>query len=1179
MSKDLQATYHTISIQSIFQAEDTQGIISHITSFLKNAKDKELGIILPTAFMAEQFYKRFKDFMDSTQTQMYCFYNITLDSLHSNTYDTKHQSKSIHIEYLNQDTPNPLENFIQKVSKEAKKQREGKLKDTQKKLKKSYSFFDDLEELEYINLSVSDTMKADFDDRASSDSLGIRLIKEFFIELIEHVSKHYETYIEDKEIQGEKLRDIKTRLWKARNEILQNLSDTDRQKGDDETRAALLIALKVGIAILGVCFAIGSGGAFMLLALSIGSLSLAREIPEITQELQILQNNKYYRAIAIPILNTLFGDVAYAMALCMIEFRGFMLFDSDGNFLDLSGISTECLFAFQEKTFDYTPMCNQVIKGRYNGKMQDIIDTLKGDSFVRAEHNDFSYMSISPLNRNANTKSPSYELFDALQRSYVNLVYITHPIFSSNILANTIKSKNTTSQDHKNYVIIAPPPSKKQAGSTEAMMNTLGTRIEGRPEPPKPLYNDTQDYSAYIHKEDTNYDELFLQITPFVKIDQERKGDYKRVLSQADKDYIQTLMIQEQDIESIKEMQKNIMKETIAYYKQLFDSVHYETKSVNDDMVFGGVRYIYTLENILLKALILYCIEQEGVEITQGFWTKVIYAKTQEVEFEIRSRKTQFVVAYNQLFIPVDILDLKEQIKQAIQAYQENEINDCTIMLGGSLGNVAIMPFSQNAQKLSFAFANKMIEQDIQIDDTHIQQALPLMFQSIAQNILTNLLPTTKIFFADTESKKLEALSIIFVTFSFAFVYAIAKKKNFPQTSLAMLTGISSFTRMSEIITSATLEALGVAFNNKTTNIQFSKNLKKNEQILKLLQQIDIQNLKTHIKADRAGNKLIAKKEGEIIRLVVSYNDGTNSMQYITIQADETHKNTRIYKPLAADATKALGKAIVITIADIGLTRLIESSFGTNSKALLEQYKHLELKTKQLYNAPLVADRDTFFTYPMPIDSRMIIYNMSYGLFGGSLQNGGLEVAPSIMLYAALQSVIKDSGNVANQTRYTRAMVVNQILAFIIPDELRGGLQDASFYGTMLKKNLTASTLKKQYRIDMYNEVLKKDNAYENIKETYKLDEAQRNKQRILSNDAYIIIDSYNVCIDYLANILDNTPQTTQTRMFVQSLRNIAKNNILAIYEGVSENNMVKQPKIFGRIATTIILENGLYLG
>ncbi len=140
------------------------------------------------------------------------------------------------------------------------------LKTNQEKIKQ-YSFFEDIEQLEYTNAYIT----RNFNDIKDTDSIGIKYIKEFFIDVIERITNYYKAYIY---IMRDKLKDIKTKLMNARNEILKNLSNTEQNKKDDETRAALLVALKIGIATISVCLSLGSGSLFILLALSLGGFNI-----------------------------------------------------------------------------------------------------------------------------------------------------------------------------------------------------------------------------------------------------------------------------------------------------------------------------------------------------------------------------------------------------------------------------------------------------------------------------------------------------------------------------------------------------------------------------------------------------------------------------------------------------------------------------------------------------------------------------------------------------------------------------------------------------------------------------------------------------------------------------------------------------------------------------------------
>ncbi len=112
-------------------------------------------------------------------------------------------------------------------------------------------------------------------------------------------------------------------------------------------------------------------------------------------------------------------------------------------------------------------------------------------------------------------------------------------------------------------------------------------------------------------------------------------------------------------------------------------------------------------------------------------------------------------------------------------------------------------------------------------------------------------------------------------------------------------------------------------------------------------------------------------------------------------------------------------------------------------------------------------------------------------------------------------------------------------------------------------------------------------------------------------------IDSYHIAMNYLddvyndcfnTNLKDNTPNLQKHREFLRALNIIGENNIKAMYVGVgeknneeqnpnssrvtskrrekasknianTENDENKRPKFIGRLATTIIMKDGLYIG
>ncbi|ENQ6640906.1 hypothetical protein ACEQH6_001667, partial [Campylobacter lari] len=110
-----------------------------------------------------------------------------------------------------------------------------------------------------------------------------------------------------------------------------------------------------------------------------------------------------------------------------------------------------------------------------------------------------------------------------------------------------------------------------------------------------------------------------------------------------------------------------------------------------------------------------------------------------------------------------------------------------------------------------------------------------------------------------------------------------------------------------------------------------------------------------------------------------------------------------------------------------------------------------------------------------------------------------------------------------------------------------------------------------------------------------------------LSENSLNPIDAYHQCMDYLEDMdndvfntkaTNNTPNPLKHRNFLKALDTIGQNNIKALYVGVKkdkegknkldkldeleelETNITEQPpKMIGRLATTIIMKNGLYIG
>lgn len=122
------------------------------------------------------------------------------------------------------------------------------------------------------------------------------------------------------------------------------------------------------------------------------------------------------------------------------------------------------------------------------------------------------------------------------------------------------------------------------------------------------------------------------------------------------------------------------------------------------------------------------------------------------------------------------------------------------------------------------------------------------------------------------------------------------------------------------------------------------------------------------------------------------------------------------------------------------------------------------------------------------------------------------------------------------------------------------------------------------------------------------------NQYRSKEKEELKAIDAYHTAMNYLddvyrdcfnTNLKDNTPNLEKHREFLRALNVIGENNIKALYVGLdnkeSSNNapplivgvtnnsdsdekdtaaaQEKRPKLVGRLATTIIMKDGLHIG
>lgn len=273
----------------------------------------------------------------------------------------------------------------------------------------------------------------------------------------------------------------------------------------------------------------------------------------------------------------------------------------------------------------------------------------------------------------------------------------------------------------------------------------------------------------------------------------------------------------------------------------------------------------------------------------------------------------------------------------------------------------------------------------------------------------------------------------------------------------------------------------------------------------------------------------------------------------------------------------------------------------TNYKALQEQYESI---VYQLYtfkdDSPLAVIRDHFITYPFAINSKFISFDLKKIFYGIDLCTGVFDTHFSFHY------------EIDQKLEENKEFLLKRLLSYLIIDEKRSAtaledikeqkyiIDDYTFYFKELKSlELKKCTI---YQLPCNHPLFKEFRNKEKQISAFKKDEdspihAYNEALQILqdfANGLYIVKYEEGKCIE----------DKNKTRRLLEKLNIIGQNNLKAMYMGINgnkeslkaigkrENNTSKAninadiasetkapPNFIGRLATTIIIEDGLYMG
>nr|WP_252365500.1 hypothetical protein [Campylobacter jejuni] len=817
--------------------------------------------------------------------------------------------------------------------------------------------------------------------------------------------------------------------------------------------------------------------------------------------------------------------------------------------------------------------------------------------------------------------------FDTTLKKAINLnisklnhfFYAEYPDLNSSMLVEMILDKKNTDQINttkmgKNYLLITNPPQLNNAGLCEDLyQKKLGAIIKNRPKALtkneklalKGDFPSKRDYGSYFIERDVKKeDDYVLQLCPFVKLDgqiyQKYKGyfnfynqtyswmklyllehinerlEYEKV--KQDFAYIDSFFKLPKELEEISEKEKEKVEEYVELFNNYLDNINsrYDQTQSNlnsETLMFKTYENVdfkkYSPLTVVLLTLTLYVL-QKDLAFTQEYSLgyKLFQANIGNYQkIKIPNYFNEYIS-----FIPDDIYFYDNDKKIYIFLSKElnkNKKEDEVIYLD--------------------ELAKAMFENDFEEEDQTYVNFLKTLNESFdeeiefEENIQTDkTLPSKKDLDKSIQDimldKELAKLSIDITFFNII-------KQLFPFTEFFM-SQPDFFKKMILFFIDSSLDKK--YYGNKLFS-SFKAHFFKELGIFYALSPKG-RFIKINPKSKKSLNKLFLYQIGTnyyYFNQLEYASELKKSKSFSRLdKAKQIHLISKVRKQLAIDFSIKMSKDLSVDILKSLAGSFIDTLLPTNYERLKILYEKLMYeKFTYNYDFPLAVKKEEYITYPLLINSRFMSFDLSEFIFGSLLCTGGLNYYPSIAC--------------ATTSSEAREFALKRLLSYIILDEKRSAFMED-------KINEGKYILNDKEFFEKNNIELRNCNIYKlehfQRKEEYKIQHPVIKQHPILAyNDAIQILYEY-------ANGIYNTTQDEKgkfiedrqkARRLMENLEAIGQHNLEVMYKGINEEYVKNKRKneydeeesddiskiqdysnkFIGRLATTIIMEDGLYMG
>ena len=795
---------------------------------------------------------------------------------------------------------------------------------------------------------------------------------------------------------------------------------------------------------------------------------------------------------------------------------------------------------------------------------------------------------------------------------------------------------------NKNYIILSNSPFRSSAGLREEVVSkSLDQEIKdelnrsSKSNLVKQKFTDiktlepVKDYSKYsidINK-DNNKSTLVLNLSPFARVSKsyidnikEKVEEYKDLAYNDDIEYLNQHIKYEEllgvnvahvnayakqpnDMEKIKKNEETYMKKVTLTIKEIINKINdnvwdrgYHERCAN---VVGPYNNYYSLIEVFSIGIAYFI-------ITKSFSGNLIKKSKEYIDSEfIEVANTQMRLIHSYAFVKMGDTNLR--------VFFYKEIAEKSDLKSGSYLCIEdIVKHMEMSESKDITTVEELLKEYIENENESVsikqdlKYSLDLEKQECIKKILDNQskeidMGWNKDIAALKESINLQDMP-----------YSNNRDLNKEVTSLMVKTAIEGVFPLTEFFSE---DGVSKIFESLASYV-FSPNKKKfrNEfldelGILNIVRQLFIinntenvdkfikyaTNLKTHSEVLKQSKKNLISQAINVARL--RYLIGYYNLNIIFDQLDSLTSMKRSYKfdpkdveairNILKDYGKSLGKDVGVAFLK-GIVELWKTSYEKleenykeimhtrytykfNEAYALNNISYKPMSIKEAYDK---NSTNSYCYYPVMIYQNYISLNLNRLFLGANISSGGLDYN-SFIYYDIDHKKNKLSFNLASK------LALNNLSTYLCLDELRGsGNEIDARYFNYARSRYTESDVEiRELNLDVKEE-----------KEIYMI--YKGNTLQTESDDVKHAIDAYQDAVEIvnvfkkgIFNTDDENSHSNLSRYLVEALDTIGNNNIKGIYVGCKapkEKERSKDeipPRLVGRLATTIVMEDGLYIG